>query len=736
MGTVVSLPAQNSPVLSFPGRLKKRVRTPTLIQIEAVECGAVVLGIILRHYGCYVPVEELRTACDVSRSGSSAIKVLKAARQYGLEAVGWKQELSDLVNLPPPFAVFWNFSHFLVVEGLQRRAAYLNDPATGPRKATIEEFDVSFTGVAMTFKPGPNFKRGGLAPHLIRSLLNRLPFRSIFPVAFLFCTGVGLAVGGLITPTFQKVFVNDYLIQGMDSWVKPLLWMMLVAVMITAVLQWLQSYILVRFSMQLAVSMEGHFFWHVLRLPMSFFAQRFAGEIATRTTINDKVATLLTGRLASTLVSLLTILPYAFLLFTYNWLLALIGLTIAAANLLSLRLIGRVRTDANSQLLQNQGVLSGTVMAGLQNIESIKATASEDDLFARLAGCQAKVVSVNQRLGALSQTLRQFPSFLNQLNTVAMMTIGGFAIMNGSFSVGSFLAFQSLMAAFMGPFTSLAGLGGELQVAQGRMYRLDDVLHAQIDPLISKTAEEPLTSEETPFRGAVELRNVTFGHSAQEPPLLQNISLKVEPGERIAIVGSTGSGKSSLVMLMAGLLEPWSGEILFDGKPRSAWPRLQLARAVGYVGQRIYLFEGSIQDNLSLFDPSISMKDIELAARDAQIHDVIISKSGGYLAGVHEEGRNFSGGQCQRLEIARALAQNPSLIILDEATSALDPRTESAVDESFRRRRMTSIISAHRLSTIRDSHEIIVLRRGQIVERGVHDDLIKAQGYYADLVRS
>jgi NHLM bacteriocin system ABC transporter peptidase/ATP-binding protein len=736
MGTAPPLPAKISPVPAFPGRLKKRVRTPTLIQIEAVECGAVVLGIILRHYGRYVPVEELRTACDVSRSGSSAIKVLKAARQYGLEAAGWKQELSDLVNLPLPFAVYWNFSHFLIVEEFERHAVYLNDPATGPRKVTIEEFDVSFTGVAMTFKPGPNFKRGGEPPRLIRSLLNRLPLRSIFPVAFLFLTGIGLAVGGLITPTFQQVFVNDYLIQGMDSWVKPLLWMMLVTAVITAVLQWLQSYILIRFSLQLAVSMEGHFFWHVLRLPMSFFAQRFAGEIAKRTTINDQVATLLTGNLASTLVSLLTILPYALLLFTYNWILALIGLSIATINLLSLRLIGRVRTDSNSQLLQDQGILNGTIIAGLQNIESIKATASEDDLFARLAGCQAKVVSGNQRLGALSQTLRQAPSFLNQLNTVAMLTIGGFAIMNGNFSVGSFLAFQSLMGIFMGPFTKLAGLGGQLQVAQGSMYRLDDVLHAQIDPLVRNTPKETLAMEQAPFRGALELRNVTFGYSPQGPPLLQNVSLKVDPGQRIAIVGSTGSGKSCLVMLIAGLLEPWSGEILFDGKPRSAWPRQQLARAVGYVGQRIYLFEGSIQENLSLFDPSISMKDIEQAARDAQIHDAIMSKSGGYSAGVCEEGRNFSGGQCQRLEIARALAQNPSLIILDEATSSLDPRTELAVDESFRRRRMTAIIAAHRLSTIRDSQEIIVLRRGQIVERGIHDDLIKGQGYYADLVRS
>ncbi len=723
--------------VSSPKKLRgHRVKTPTLIQIEAVECGAVSLGIILRYFGRYVPVEELRSACDISRSGSSALKIVKAARQYGLEANGWKKDIHELGELSLPMVVFWNFSHFLVVEGFDGDTVYLNDPATGPRKCSHREFDQAYTGVALTFKPGPDFTPGGKPPSLFRALLERFPPGSAWPVFFLILTGLALSVTGLIVPSFQQVFVNDYLIEGKSGWVRPMLWFLLVTGCFTLILSWLQSYVLTRFSIQLAVRMEAGFLWAILRLPLSFFQQRFAGELAQRTTINDQVATLLSGQLARAVVSMLTILPYGLVLFTYNWLLSIVGLTIAVTNLLIMKWISRVRVDKNSQLLQEQGVLTGTAIVGFQNIESIKATASEEDLFARLAGCQAKVIDSQQELAAWSTVLSLAPKFLDNLNAMAMLTLGGWAIIEGNFSIGGLLAFKSLMAAFLAPFSNLAGLGGQLQSAQGEMHRLDDVLRTQLDPIVQ---DEPTETELPPggrLQGRIELRNVTFGYSKQEPPLLKEVSLTIEPGQRLALVGSSGSGKSTLVSLVVGILQPWSGEILFDGKPRSAWPRELLARSLAYVSQQIYLFEGTIYENIALFDRSVSLDTVEQAAMDAQIHDAISLRPGGYLAKVNEGGLNFSGGQMQRIEIARGLALQPSMLVLDEATSALDPVTELDVDREIRKRGITCIISAHRLSTIRDANEIIVLRRGEIVERGTHEQLIALGGDYAHLVET
>lgn len=713
-----------------------KVKTPTLIQIEAVECGAVTLGIIMRYYGLFVPIEELRVACGVSRSGSKANNILKAAREYGLEAQGWKHEIKDLKKLTPPFAVFWNFNHFLVVEGIGRNKVYLNDPATGPREVTLEEFESSFTGVALTFKPGPQFKKGGESPVIWRSLLKMMPPGSITPLIFLLLTGLGVSAVGVITPSFQRAFIDYYLILGLDLFIRPLLWIIFVTVVVTAALQWLKSFILARFSTHLAISMEGAFFWHVLRLPISFFDQRSVYEIVKRTALNDHIASLLSGQLADTFVSILTIFPYALLIFTYNWKLALLGVGMALINLISMRFVKRARKDSNIKLVQARGELTGTLMASLQRIESIKATGTEDDVFARLAGCQAKLLMSNQTSGSVSQTMDQIPFFLNQFNTLAMLTLGAFAIMNGELSIGSFLAFQSLMSAFLDPFTKIANLGGDLQIASTEMTRLDDIYNAKLDPLIKNDNPGSLSINETQFTGDIELRDLTFGYDKTLPPLINNLSLSIKTGERVAFVGASGSGKSTIILLIAGILEPWSGEILFDGRNRIAWSRKSLAKSIGYVGQRIYLFAGSIKDNLTLFDDSIPMEDIVLAAKDAQIHETIVERPGGYLSPVQEGGLNFSGGQRQRMDIARALARNLSLLIMDEATSALDPIGEMEIDLGLRRRKITTIISAHRLSTIRDSNQILVMNQGAVVERGKHDDLISLNGYYTKLVQS
>lgn len=722
--------------LAFDGPLPQRVGTPTFIQIEASECAAVILASLLQHYGRYITLEEARNAVHVSRAGTSAPALLKAARQFGFEAQGWKYELQDLPSIKLPFVIFWNFRHFMIVEGFERHAVRVNDPATGPRKIPIEEFDKFFTGVVLTFAPGPDFKTGGEQPNLIRSILRRFPADGKWALVFLVLTGVGLFFTGLFSPTFQRIFVDKFLTAGLDAdWVIPMFWAMLLMVVIIASLQWLQRYVLVRFWIQLSILMEGRFLWHLLHLPLSFFSQRYAGDLAHRTVTNSKVATLLTGQLAETIISMLTLLPYGLLLLTYNWPLALIGIGIAVLNMVVLKTVARSRIDQNTTLLQQQGILNGTVMAGFHNIESVKATASEDDLYNRLVSSLANVVTTKQKLVTVSQMFKQAPLFLNQLNVVAMLVIGGYTIIIGDFTIGGLLAFQAFMTAFMKPFTVLTELGGQVQLAAGELYRLDDVLNT---PAETSGDEESLAAPpaEDPNAGRIELRNVTFGYDPSGPPLLEDISLVIEPGRKVAIVGGSGSGKTTLISLVMGLLKPWSGEILFGGKPRAEWPRRELGRRLGYVSQNVFLFSGTIYDNLSLLDPSIPFERVEEAAKDACIHEAIAEKPRGYYSEVLGGGRNLSGGQCQRLEIARALAQEPTYLILDEATSALDTITEQRVDENLRAREITCLVAAHRLSTIRDAAEILVLQHGQVVERGTHEELLKQNGHYAELLQT
>lgn len=724
---------KGTPVGKFTPPFPKRVSTPTLIQIEAVECGAVCTTIILRYYGKWVAIEETRAACHVSRSGANAAQILKAARSFGMEADGYRKDIGEVVKMQPPFVVFWNFNHFIVVNGFSEDKAYINDPNSGPRTVSFKDFVTSYTGVALELRPGPDFERGGHAPSLIKSLLERLPAGSSGAIIFLLTTGLCLSFLGLVKPAFLNVFTNEFLIQQQGSLVVPLLWFMLVAAILMTVVKWMENFALTRMSLSLAILMEGNFLWHVLRLPLSYFEQRHAGELVQRIGINDKVATLLSGQMAKTLVSLITILPYGLLVFTYNITLSIVGLVIALLNLLAIQWISRARSDSNSKLLQDMGILNAYSILGLQNIESIKSTSSEDDLFSMLVGCQAKVVNGQQRLSAWGQVLSLGPNFLNQLNTMALLGLGGLSIMHGNMTIGALLAFQSLMGAFTAPFSTLASLGGQLQVAKGEIARLDDVLFAKLDPMLDETPDLSLPN---PFSGHLEFKNISFGYEPGEAPLIENFSLELKPGQRVALVGGSGSGKTTVISLAAGLYKPWSGEILFDGKPRSAWPREALCKAVAYVSQQIIFFEGTVMENLTLYDPNVPLDDVIKATRLSCVHDTIVDSPLGFYSEMIMGGMNFSGGQRQRIDIARALALNPSTLIMDEATSALDPDVEDQITRNIASLNISCLISAHRLSTVKDAHEIIYLDHGKIKERGTHEELMSLGGYYSKLVKA
>ncbi len=711
-------------------------RTRTLLQMEAVECGAAALGSILGYHGRVVPLEELRVRCGVSRDGVTAKNIIIAARGYGLEAKGFKREMEDLRTTHLPAILFWNFNHFLVLEGFVGNQVFLNDPGTGPRRITMEELDEAYTGVVLTFEPGPAFEPEGKEPSVVGALASRMR-GSEEALLFAVLAGLALVIPGLAVPAFSRVFVDKILVSHLESWVKPLLLGMALTAAMRGGLTWLRERYLLRLETKLAVANSGKFFWHVLRLPMEFFSQRYAGEVSGRVALNDWVAYLLSGRLATTLIDAAMIVFFGAVMLVYDWALTLLGVSVVALNLLVLRWVSDRRVDGNRRLLQEAGKMGGVLMSGLANMETLKATSRESDFFTTLAGHQAKVQVVSQELAVKTQVMLVGPSLLNSLASASVLAFGGYRVMEGDLTMGMLVAFQSLMASFTGPVTNLMQLGAELQEAQGDINRLDDVLRYPVDPRVGERTDPSDLGLAEKLSGRLELRNITFGYSRLADPLLTDFSLSLEPGSRVALVGPSGCGKSTLSKLVTGLYEPWHGEVLYDGQPAGKVPRPVFNASVAFVDQDIVLFEGTIRDNLTLWDETVPDTDVIQAAKDALIHDAITSRPGGYDSKLEEGGGNFSGGQRQRLDIARALAVNPRILVLDEATSALDTLSEQLVDENIRRRGCTCLIVAHRLSTIRDCDEIIVLERGQVVQRGTHDGLMKEpEGLYARLIQA
>lgn len=714
----------------------QRVKTPTVLQMEAVECGAASLSTILAYYGRYVSLEQLRVDCGVSRDGSNAGNLLKAARKYGLKAKGYRKSLEGLRALALPVVVFWNFDHFLVVEGIGEDKVYLNDPAAGPRVVSAQEFDESYTGVVLVFEPGPEFSPGGDKPHLTRTLRSRL-VGSELGLFYVFLASLALVITGLVFPVVVGFFVDNVLVGENSGWIVPLMSGLAIIAVMRSILTWLQQHYLLRLQTKLALSSTSQFISHVLLLPAQFFTQRYAGDISTRVQINDRVAELLTGQLATAAINVLLILLYAILMLQIDVLLTSIAIITALFNLATLRWVSRKRVDVNRRLQQERGKLLATSMGGLQRIETIKATGAESDFFTRWAGYHAKVVNAEQEFGLTSRILGTIPPLLIALANIGVLIIGSSRIISGELTIGMLVAFQGLMLGFTRPVRQMVDLGSRLQEAEADVNRLDDVLGYQVDPHATLTASaEPEPDGKIKLSGAVEVEGITFGYSRLDPPLIERFGLSLRPGTRVALVGESGSGKSTIARIIAGLYEAWDGSITFDGKPREAYPRSVITNSLALVDQDIAMFDGTIRENLTLWDATMPESSVLQAAKDALIHDDILDRTDGYDARVQEGGRNFSGGQRQRLELARSLVLDPSILILDEATSALDPVTEKEIDESLRRRGCTCIIVAHRLSTIRDCDEIIVLENGKVVQRGTHEEMKDVDGPYARLIRA
>ena len=713
--------------------MRRRVRTPTVLQMEAVECGAACLAIVLAHYGKWVPLEELRTACGVTRNGSTAASIAHAARKYGLEAKGYMYSVSSLLKQTAPFIIHWKFQHFLVVEGFSRDAVHLNDPATGPRTVDRATFDKGYTGLMLRLTPEPAFERGGQPTRLWAAVVRRLG-ASRSSVAACLLLSLLLIAPGLLAAAFARFFVDDVLMREQVDLLRILTIALAGTIVAQCVMTWMLQHLLLRIEHKLSMVGSAQLVWRLLRLPHVFFTQRMPGDLVRRLQANDDAAAAIGQDLGRTLSLLIAAAFYVTLTVLFDPLVALVAIGLTGGSVAVTWLARRRLRDVSMQVeMETAKVFAHTAVA-LQTIDTLKATGSESMAFARWAGHHAPVVNAEQRLAVHTTLLQAIPVASSGLTTAAVLGLGAMRISAGDLTVGGLVAIQGLVAAFKPPLESLAGYLTRAERTRAALARVDDVMNYELDTSF-RTPPTRSAEPKVKLDGHIELRSVSFGYARTQPPFIVDLDFRISPGARIALVGGTGSGKSTVARLVAGLYQPWSGEILFDGVPAGEWPPELRRNSIAWVDQDIILFEGTVTDNLTLWDASIPDHTITQAARDAEIHEIIGGRPGGYASQVSEGGVNFSGGEAQRMELARALARDPSILVLDEATSDLDATLESNIDGHLRRRGCTTLIVAHRLSTIRDCDEILVLDGGRIVERGTHDALLALGGRYRDLVQ-
>lgn len=718
-------------------KLKKPVThgaadVPVIMQMEALECGAASLAMVLAYYGKWLPLEQVRFDCGVSRDGSNARNILKAARSYGLAAKGYRYEPNDLRRDGKfPCIIHWNFNHFVVLDGFRGNKAILNDPAKGKYAVSLKTFDDSFTGICLLFEPTEDFTPGGKPPSVLAYAKKRLKGAGS-AVAFAAITALITAITGVISPAFSRVFVDRLLTGKNPEWFIPFIIGLSLLGILQLVVGWINAVYSLKINGKLAMVGSTTFMWKVLRMPMEFFSQRMAGDIQGRQSSNASIAGSLVNTFAPLALNAVMMVFYLVVMIRYSLLLTVIGILSVLINLVFSNIISKKRINITRVQMRDSGKLAGATVAGIEMIETIKASGAENGFFEKWAGYQASANTQQVKFQKLNQLLGQLPALVSSVCNTAVLMVGVYLAMQGRFTVGMIMAFQGFLGSFISPATSLISAGQSLQEMRTEMERIEDVMRYPTDV----PEEEPVNDncEYDKLSGNIEMKNVTFGYSRLAEPLIENFNLSLKTGSRVAFVGPSGCGKSTLSKLISGLYKPWSGEILFDGKKISEIDRSVFTGSLAVVDQDIILFEDTIANNIKMWDNSIEDFEMIMAARDAQLHEDIMQREGGYQYKMTEGGKDFSGGQRQRMEIARVLAQDPTIIILDEATSALDAKTEYNVVNSIKDRGITCIVVAHRLSTIRDCDEIIVMDNGRVAERGTHDELMKKGGMYAELV--
>lgn len=708
-------------------------KTPTIYQMEATECGAASLSMIFAYYGKHMPLEKMRIETGVSRDGCNAKNIMRAGKKYGFEVKGFRKSLDNLLKLKPPCIIHWNFNHFVVYEGQKGKNYYINDPAMGRRKLTYEELDDAFTGIVLTFEKKKEFRKSKKERTLFSFIKTRLKGQYSSIMALI---GIGLLLvfPGMVIPVFSQVFIDDILLGGNTDWMTAFLAIMAFTMLFQAVLTLYRSLLLLKLQNKMSMISAHKFLYHMFRLPMNFFDQRYAGDLAERVENNNNVSNFLAGDLAETMLNIFVACFYLILMLSYSPLLTLIGIAGIAINMTLVKASSKVIANSTMKMQQDQGKLVGAVFAGLNITSTLKAAGAENEYISRILGYYAKTIRMEQKLGSVQQYLNAIPEVFNGIADILVLMMGGILVIQGNMTAGMLIAYTSLLGSFVAPVNKLVEFIQKIQTLKADMNRVEDIMRYEEDEKF-RTKGKQITMTEK-LSGDVELEGIFFGYSILEKPLVEDFHFHLPSGSSIAFVGASGCGKSTVSKIVSGLYIPWSGEIYMDNMPVRDIPKEILSSSVSTVSQNITLFSGTIRDNLTMWNKSILEEDMIQAAKDACIHDIITKKPGAYEYVLTEGGDNMSGGQRQRLEIARALVTNPTVLIMDEATSALDPLVEKQIMDNIKRRGCTCVIVAHRLSAIRDCDEIIVMEHGKIVQRGSHEQLMSQPGHYQKLVQT
>ncbi|MCL2279640.1 MAG: NHLP family bacteriocin export ABC transporter peptidase/permease/ATPase subunit [Oscillospiraceae bacterium] len=706
--------------------MKKVTKTPFIMQMETLECGAAALCMVLAHYGKWIPLEQVRSDCGVSRDGCNARNIYRAAVSYGLKPTAYRMEPEELRNIECPAIIHWNFNHFVVLNGFKKKCAVINDPGRGTVEVSLAEFDQAFTGIVLVFETTENFVPEGKPRSVLRFAMARMK-GTLAAFVFVFLMGAFASLVDILNPVFTRIFMDDILSGQNRQWLIPFIIAMLVALFIRLVLSVINSIYRLRMEGKFAVSANAEFMWHVFRLPMDFFSQRYVGDIMIRQGSNEGIASMIISQLSPILINMGLMVFYFIMLINYNPILTAIGIGSAVFNMIFSQYMAKKSVTFARLSQSSGGNLNSVTMSSIDMIETIKASGAESGIFERYSGYLTRQHNANIAGERFSLKFGMIPSVIGQILNTAVMLVGVMFIMDGYMTIGTIAAFQGFLGSFLAPISQLAGVMQSFTTMRTNMERIEDVMNYKREP--DSTGE--VTGK---LSGSLKIDNITFGYNKLSEPLLKDFSMELHPGKQVAIVGTSGSGKSTLAKLITGLYQPWEGEILFDGHKKTQIDEYSFRSSVSMVDQEITLFEDTVSENLRMWDPSIEDFVVTLAARDADIHETIVSRPGGYAQTIAENGKNFSGGQRQRLEIARVLAQEPTIAILDEATSALDAKTEETVMNNIRKIGCSCVVIAHRLSTVRDCDEIIVLEKGNVVERGTHEELYSRGGKYSELI--
>lgn len=708
-------------------------KVPVVMQLEALECGAACLTMILAYFDKWIPLEQVRSDCGVSRDGSNAKNIIKAARYYDMEANGYRFEPESLKEEGSfPCIIHWGFNHFVVLNGFKNNRAYLNDPARGEVSVSMEEFDNEFTGICLICEPNENFEPSGKPKSVWEFAKKRLKGGGV-AIVFAILTGVISSLISVINPGFSKVLIDRLLSRTNPEWATGFIVLLTIITFVQIILNIVQIVYSNRINSKMSAIGSTSYMWKVLHLPINFFSQRMAGDIQSRQYENASIANTLINTLSPILLNVFMLFFYLFIMIKYSWKMTIIGISALLINSIVSNYISKKRINLTRVSMRDQAKLSSTTVAGIEMIETIKASGAENGFFTKWSGYQASVNSQSVKFSIQEKFLNLIPSFVSATANNAVLIIGIFLTMNGEFTLGMITAFQGCLSSFMAPAMSIVNANQSIQEMRTHMERVDDVMEYPVDNIFK---EDSNIEDYRKLSGNIEINNLAFGYSKLADPLIQDFNMKLEPGKSVALVGSSGCGKSTMSKLLSGLHKPWSGEIKFDGKKMEEIDKDIFVSSLAVVDQDIILFEDTIANNIKMWDESIEDFEMILAARDAQIHNDIIQREGGYQHKLCENGKDFSGGQRQRLEIARVLAQDPTIIILDEATSALDAKTEYDVVKAIKDRGIACVVIAHRLSTIRSCDEIIVMDKGKIIDRGTHSELLEKCPLYQDLVTS